>query len=295
MTAFSQEVKDSVCAVKRSASEKVAELFGMIYSCEKFDGDGILFRTESECAMRRFCRLLSILCGLDAEQSVRKGARGKRFIFEGDSDAVKQISRVVPQAKDADISAFSKCGAGAAFIGGLFLGAGSVGDPSKAIYAEISIKNDEIIEPALEIFASLEIAVRISRRKTGSFFYFKTADDVSRLLFELGAKNQAFECINSNIERTVRNDANRAGNCDVANAKKQAASSSKHIEAARKLKKNKYFGLSDDLISVAEARLGHPELNIEQLGQTLSPPLSKSGTAYRLKKLVAAAESLKRQ
>ena len=54
--------------------------------------------------------------------------------------------------------------------------------------------------------------------------------------------------------------------------------------------KNKYVGLSDDLIVVAEARLAHPDMSIEQLGETFDPPLSKSGTAYRLKKLVAAAE-----
>lgn len=290
MTTFSQEVKKAACAVKCSGNEKAGELLGFIYSCDLYDERGILFVTESGDAMLRFCRLLSRLCNIDAESNVRKGSREKRLIFEGDESAYKAVSRVIPQPKNADFTALSKDNVGVAFVRGLFLGAGSVSDPSKSIYAEIGIKNEDIIEPALDIFSSLDIVVRVSHRATGNFFYFKTVDDVSQLLFEIGAKNQAFECINSNILRTVRNDANRAGNCDVANAKKQAISSAKHIEAAKKLKKNKYDGLSDDLIVVAEARLAHPDMSIEQLGETFDPPLSKSGTAYRLKKLVAAAE-----
>ena len=82
----------------------------------------------------------------------------------------------------------------------------------------------------------------------------------------------------------------QGGELRCRKCEKTGDSSAKHIEAAKKLKQNKYVGLSDDLIVVAEARLAHPDMSIEQLGETFDPPLSKSGTAYRLKKLVAAAE-----
>ena len=83
MTTFSCGVKNTVCAVKSSADEKVAELFGMLYSCDRFDERGILFVTENEHAMDRFCLLLRKICCVDSTSCVRKGGRGKRFIFEG--------------------------------------------------------------------------------------------------------------------------------------------------------------------------------------------------------------------
>ena len=189
MTTFSQEVKKAACAVKCSGNEKAGELLGLICSCDIYDERGILFVTESEDAMSRFCRLLSRLCGIDAESSVRRGSRGKRLIFEGGADVYNAVSKIIPQPKDADFSVLSKDNVGISFIRGLFLGAGSVSAPSKSIYAEIGIKNEEIIEPTLDIFSSLDIVVRVSHRATGNFFYFKTVDDVSQLLFEIDAKN----------------------------------------------------------------------------------------------------------
>ena len=293
MTTFSCGVKNTVCAVKSSADEKVAELFGMLYSCDRFDERGILFVTENEHAMDRFCLLLRKICCVDGTSCVRKGGRGKRFIFEGGENVFSIVSEKIPLPENADLTVFSDKRLGAAFVRGLFVASGSVSDPEKALYAEIGIKNEQVIETTLDIFSALGIVVRVSHRQSGNFFYFKTADDIYQLLYEIGAKNQAFEYINSDIVRTIRNDANRAGNCDVANAKKQAASALKQIEAAKKLKKAKYVNTADIIVSIAEARLAHPDMNIEQLGNTFDPPLSKSGTAYRLKMLIAASEKLK--
>lgn len=293
MTTFSREVKNAVCAVKSSGDEKAAELFGMLYSADRFDEHGILFVSECEEAVRRLCKLLTVFCKIDAASFVRVGEKGKRFIFECDEKTSLEVSKTVPFLENSELSAFSNSAVGAAFVRGLFLAAGSVSDPKKTIYAEIGIKNDGIIEPTLDIFAVLGICVRVSHRKTGNFFYFKTVDDVSQLLFEIGAKSFAFDCINSNIVRTIRNDANRAGNCDVANAKKQATSSLRQSEAAKLLKKKKFEGVSEGISATAEVRLNHPDMNIEQLAQLFDPPLSKSGMAYRLKKLVEAAEKLK--
>ena len=120
MTTFSQEVKKAACAVKCSENEKAGELLGFIYSCDFYDERGILFVTESEDAMSRFCRLLSRLCGIDAESNVRKGSRGKRLIFEGDESVYKAVSRIIPQPENADFSVLSKDNVGISFIRGLF-------------------------------------------------------------------------------------------------------------------------------------------------------------------------------
>lgn len=84
MTTFSCGVKNTVCAVKSSADEKVAELFGMLYSCDRFDERGILFVTENEHAMDRFCLLLRKICCVDGASCVRKGGRGKDLFLKAE-------------------------------------------------------------------------------------------------------------------------------------------------------------------------------------------------------------------
>ena len=175
MTTFSCGVKNTVCAVKSSADEKVAELFGMLYSCDRFDERGILFVTENEHAMDRFCLLLRKICCVDGTSCVRKGGRGKRFIFEGGENVFSIVSEKIPLPENADLTVFSDKRLGAAFVRGLFVASGSVSDPEKALYAEIGIKNEQVIEPTLDIFSALGIVVRVSHRQSGNFFYFKTA------------------------------------------------------------------------------------------------------------------------
>ena len=50
--------------------------------------------------------------------------------------------------------------------------------------------------------------------------------------------------------------------------------------------------LPEDLRSVALARLEYPDISLKELGQLLDPPLGKSGTNHRLKKIEAFADRL---
>ena len=43
----------------------------------------------------------------------------------------------------------------------------------------------------------------------------------------------------------------------------------------------------------AELRLENPELSLAQLGQLTDPPMTKSGVAHRLARLVEIADSVK--
>ena len=57
-------------------------------------------------------------------------------------------------------------------------------------------------------------------------------------------------------------------------------------------KKRGLASLSPKLQEVAQLRLDHPDAGLEELGQMLDPPLSKSGVNGRLRRLGEIAKGL---
>ena len=50
--------------------------------------------------------------------------------------------------------------------------------------------------------------------------------------------------------------------------------------------------LPEDIQQIAELRILHPELSIEEIGQLLSPPLGKSGANHRFRKITRLADTI---
>ncbi|MBP7206781.1 DNA-binding protein WhiA, partial [Mediterraneibacter sp.] len=49
------------------------------------------------------------------------------------------------------------------------------------------------------------------------------------------------------------------------------------------------------LVEAAYARLDHPDATLKELGESLTPPVGKSGINHRLRKLSEMAESLRQK
>ena len=98
---------------------------------------------------------------------------------------------------------------------------------------------------------------------------------------------------NLRVQRQVLSSVNRAMNCDSANLQKQMNASDEQLRAIERLaKQDGLKSLPKALQEIAVARLNAPDLTLEQLGQTLNPPLSKSGVNHRMRRLMEyAAES----
>ena len=64
------------------------------------------------------------------------------------------------------------------------------------------------------------------------------------------------------------------------------------IEAIERIKNEKGLGfLPEHLRELAKLRLENPDLSLSQLGELLSPRLSRSGVNHRLKKIVELSKS----
>ena len=99
---------------------------------------------------------------------------------------------------------------------------------------------------------------------------------------------------NYRIVKEMRNSINRKVNCETANITKTVNASSKQIEDIHLIKKSYGFqNLPDNLREAAQVRLEYPDATLKELGQSLSPPVGKSGMNHRLRKLSELADKLR--
>lgn len=178
-----------------------------------------------------------------------------------------------------------------AFLRGCFRVSGTVNAPDKAAHLEISFSSPEPFLLCRHFWEAFGISGKSMMRGTKQVLYVKDASSVSLLLALMGANKGMLDLETMRVEKEIRNNANRAANCDSANIQKANDASYKQILAIRTLKQNGRFAeLPESLQEIADLRLAYPEENLTELGMMLHPPLSKAGVSHRMKKILQFAE-----
>ena len=172
-----------------------------------------------------------------------------------------------------------------AFLRGAFLAAGTVSDPAKSYHLEITCPGEREAMLLLTLMERCGMEPKEMVRKGTPVVYIKEGQQVRDLLAMMGATVAMMDLENARILKGVRGNVNRRV--------KAVAAGMKQIRAIRALEAaGELDTLSDGLYDIAQARLAHPDATLEELGQTLVPPVSKSGVNHRLRKLCEMAEQL---
>ncbi len=88
------------------------------------------------------------------------------------------------------------------------------------------------------------------------------------------------------IMRSMRDRANRIRNCDTANIKRTLKVAEEQTALALRIRDAGLVErLPPALRQLVEARLGNPEASLAELGEGLSPPITKSTVKYRWQRL----------
>lgn len=179
------------------------------------------------------------------------------------------------------------------FLKGLFSACGTVCDPNKAYQLELTLNSQEKANDIRRLLEDLGLCPKISLRLNKFVLYFKRSEDIEDFLIHIGAKNSAFDVMNSKINKEIRNTANRITNCDSANINKSLIASKKHVDAIKALiDKNMLDCLPEHLQETARLRLEFIDLSFSDLGLKFNPPVSKSGVYHRLEKILEFYKNL---
>ena len=186
------------------------------------------------------------------------------------------------------------------FMQGLFVASGSVVIPmpdgdnqwssntlSTKYHLELRFTDEAFANAVAASFAELDF--HFLSRKHHYVLYLKDSEKIADFLVYINATSAKFTLENVIITRSMRNDTNRANNCDIANIGKTVTAAGKQLNAIATLRQMGMFdGLPDQLKDIALLREKYREATLDEIADMLS--ISKSGASHRFAKLIDIAQ-----
>ena len=179
------------------------------------------------------------------------------------------------------------------FLRGVFLACGSVTDPEREYHLEF-VLGDEAFAVALQkLIARFGLTASLGQRRQMKLLYLKGQSAISDMLSIFGANTARFAMEDAYIRKELRNNANRAVNCDSANVQRAVTAAARQTQAIERLIAAKgEDSMPPQLQETARLRLQHPEMSLEELGMMCDPPVGKSGVNHRMRRLEQMAAEL---
>jgi len=295
---FCKEVKNELIAIRPSGCCKPSFVYGFMLFGRSFSFKKIVLQTGNENVAKAYC---------DAVYSVYKI---KPEITVGGSVRPTYKAEIKSEAERLKILASGDFGVGEniidhsffvreccvnSFIRGAFLACGNINDPEKEYRAEFNIKNEQAADELLELLKENDINMRKIARSNGFMLYSKESSTVEDLLTLMGAGKQTLSIIDTKIMKSVKNNINRARNCDNANISKTVEASIKQRTAIEYLEKaDRLYSLPQELLDAALLRKNNPNATLKELCGLSETPLTISGLNHRLKRIISMYEEMQK-
>ena len=291
---YSSQTKEELCRFEPdSVCCLLAELSGIVCAAGSviYRGGGekrLSIETENNAVARRAFRLLREVFDVQPQSAYRIEISGSEasFVLEGCGIEMGQ-RRGVPR----EITVRKCCRM--SFLRGVFLACGSVTDPEKEYHLEFVLEDEAFAAALQRLIARFSLSAHLTKRRAMTLVYLKGQNEITDMLSIFGAQSARFAMEDAYIRKELRNNANRAVNCDSANVQRAVAAASRQAQAIeRVLAAHGRESLPPLLGEMAELRLAHPEMSLEELGRLCDPPVGKSGVNHRLRRLEAMAKEL---
>ena len=297
---FSSQVKTELARlVPERACCTAAMTYGLLECGRAFSAAEVSLKTESAAIANLYQTLVTQTCGLevDACADTLLSSGTHKVTVDCPADRVHVLERFGHSPVDVFLrlnrSNLDCDSCPAAFLRGAFLSCGTVSDPRADYHLEFSIPYHRLSRDLWALMLEMELGVRLARRKGYNVLYLKDSGQIEDCLTLMGAVGAALEIMNIKILKDVRNTANRVTNCENANIDKTVAAALTQSAAINRLAVSGGLdSLPDELREVAMLRLENPEMSLRELGEQLSPPLTRSGVNHRLQKIMELAGKL---
>ncbi|WP_018247915.1 DNA-binding protein WhiA [Orenia marismortui] len=182
-----------------------------------------------------------------------------------------------------------------AYLRGLFLAAGSISHPESEYHLEMSISYQEYAKEVIKLFNNFEIDIKFRNKQDNYLLYLKKSDDIVKVLNIIGAYSSLFQFENTRVYKGIRNNVNRLVNCETANLNKTVSAAQRQLDDIELIENLKGLDkLSPSLKEIAHLRRENPYASLKELGELLSPPLSKSGINNRLRRIKKMADKIRK-
>ena len=293
---FCSDIKTELTEIKVSRCCSQALTYGLLLFGRAFSAKKISMQSENHSVAQLYCDLIEKNYGAIAHISIG-GSKNVTYRAEitDETDRLKILASVDFGMCDGKISHefFNRACCEAAFVRGAFLSCGQISNPSKSYRVDFSVKSPELAEELRDILKKHSVEANISKRGNGFVVYIKRSEMIINLLTVMGASTRSLEMIETTIIKSVKNNMNRARNCDSANITKTVEASIKQRKAIEYLKKRELLSsLPEELIAAAALRIKYPEASLKELCKNSPEPITVSGLNHRLKKIIDVYEDV---
>ncbi len=280
--------------------------YGMLLFGRSFNLSNISMMTDCEATANAYIEIVGEATGAVVTKSVSPS--GGKYILSVDSEddrkkvfstfnltgneRSQRINRgvLLNEGDDENNCCFSS------FVRGAFLSCGTVCDPNKMYALEFTVSYMKLSEDLFALLKEIRLEPKITGRRGVRVVYFKDSSSIEDMLAFMGASGAMLEIVGIKALKDVRNRVNRVMNFDNANISKTVLASASQIEAIDYIEKT--VGLDEidsEMKEIARLRRENPEMSLRELGEQMTPPLSRSAVNHRLIKLTEFAEKIRNE
>lgn len=295
---FSNEVRKEICSSVNDKEKRFACLYGMLLFSRELSAGSVCFQSESGSSSQLFAELFRRV--FRTEPSCKTNTRRNGTVLYSyeitDPKLISEIYsryRIDPEEREinSEIIATNSLGV---FTAGAFLACGSVNDPEKEYHLEFAVPDDKLASELKALLGDIGVNAKTSLRRGQHIVYIKGSESIEDTLTFIGAQQCTLDLMNVKIYKDVRNKANRIANCDSANIDKVVNAAVKQLEDIKLI--DRTLGLdniSEELRDIAQLRLDNLDMSLREIGDTLEPPISRSGVNHRFKRLAKIADDIR--
>ena len=301
MISFAGKVKNELCRVgiSRQCCAR-AEGYGVLLYGNTFTPGEIRIITENGDFAARLPKLFQKAFGVKFDR-VPEEMNGKGKLIFGIT-APEKLEKIINTlgydarqltALHVNFGILEEDCCRTAFLRGAFLAGGSVTDPEKRYHLELATSHMPASREVQALMEEMGFLPRSIRRGADALLYFKQSEHIEDFLTKIGAPAAAMDIMTAKVDKEIRNGANRAMNCDMANVNKTLDAAQEQVGAIGKLRRSaRWDTLPEKLRQTAALRLEYPELSLVQLAEKCDPPVTKSCMNHRMRKLMEEAKEL---
>ena len=300
MQSFAFKAKSEMCRVQLSRQCCArAEAYGVLLYCNTFTPSEVRIITENPEFAARLPKLFHKAFSLRFDQMPEGDGKGKLIFRITDRSKLSRVINTLgydPQqlmALHVNFGLLEEDHCRTAFLRGAFLAGGSVTDPEKRYHMELATNHQQASREVSALLQEMGFLPRTVQRGADALLYFKQSEHIEDLLTKIGAPAAAMDILTAKVDKEIRNGANRAMNCDMANVNKTLDAAQEQVAAIEKLQRApQWEKLPEKLRQTAALRLTYPELSLTQLAERCDPPVTKSCINHRMRKLMEEANDL---
>ena len=293
MQSFSYQVKAELCRIPvQKLCCARAECYGILLYGNTFNTQEIRIITENPDFASRLPKLFRRAFNVEFDVSPETGGGKKTFQITSAEKLQKIIGILGYDVKQMAVPHVNfgileeECDR-VAFLRGAFLSGGSVTNPEKRYHLELNTNHKKASHELVVLLEEMGFLPRTVLRSGSSVTYFKQSEHIEDFLTTIGAPVAAMDIMTAKVDKEIKNRANRAMNCDMANVNKTINAAENQKEMIEKLRREgKLDTLPQQIKETALLRMANPELSLAQLAEKHDPPITKSCLNHRLRKII---------